>query len=103
MDARRPRRRTRLAQAWSLPVAVDFRCQDLLDNETENYVGHLGYGRDDRLAERVRTADLLIAVGAAPGDVTTDGFTLLPHDGSGPRLVQVLPDAQPLASCTGPN
>ncbi|MCQ4214409.1 thiamine pyrophosphate-dependent enzyme [Streptomyces longispororuber] len=83
------------AQAWSLPVAVDFRCQDLFDNETENYVGHLGYGRDDQLAERVRTADLLIAVGAAPGDVTTDGYTLLPHDGTGPRLVQVLPDAQP--------
>ncbi|WP_353946149.1 thiamine pyrophosphate-dependent enzyme [Streptomyces sp. HUAS MG91] len=83
------------AEAWSLPVAVDFRCQDLVDNEAETYVGHLGYGRDDLLAERVRTADLLIAVGAAPGDVTTDGFTLLPHDGTGPRLVQVLPEAQP--------
>ncbi|PVE11780.1 thiamine pyrophosphate-dependent enzyme [Streptomyces scopuliridis] len=83
------------AEAWSLPVAVDFRCQDLIDNEAEVYVGPLGYGRDDVLADRVREADLLLCVGTAPGDVATDGFTLLPSDGTGPRLVQVLPDAQP--------
>ncbi|MGI5467178.1 thiamine pyrophosphate-dependent enzyme [Streptomyces sp. CA-132043] len=83
------------AEAWSLPVAVDFRCQDLIDNASEVYAGHLGYGRDDVLAERVRGADLLVSVGTAPGDVATDGFTLLPHDGTGPRLVQVLPEAQP--------
>jgi len=34
------------AEAWSLPVAVDFRCQDLLDNDSEVYVGALGYGRE---------------------------------------------------------
>ena len=83
------------AEAWSLPVAVDFRCQDLIDNDAEIYVGHLGYGRDDALAERLRTTDLLVSVGAAPGDVTTDGYTLLPLDGTGPRLVQVLPESQP--------
>ncbi|MEV5518587.1 thiamine pyrophosphate-dependent enzyme [Streptomyces flaveolus] len=90
-----PRARTGVrewAEAWSLPVAVDFRCQDLIDNEAEIYAGHLGYGRDDALAERVRTADLLISVGTAPGDVATDGYTLLSHDGTGPRLVQVLPE-----------
>ncbi|MGW0811858.1 thiamine pyrophosphate-dependent enzyme [Streptomyces viridiviolaceus] len=83
------------AEVWSLPVAVDFRCQDLIDNEAEIYVGHLGYGRDDALADRVRAADLLLCVGTAPGDVASDGYTLLPHDGTGPRLVQVLPEAQP--------
>ncbi|MGW6399698.1 thiamine pyrophosphate-dependent enzyme [Streptomyces sp. NPDC055134] len=83
------------AEAWSLPVAVDFRCQDLIDNESEVYVGPLGYGRDDALARRVREADLLLALGTAPGDVATDGFTLLPIDGTGPRLVQVLPEPQP--------
>ncbi|MFG2891325.1 thiamine pyrophosphate-dependent enzyme [Streptomyces sp. NPDC048248] len=83
------------AEAWSLPVAVDFRCQDLIDNDAEVYVGHLGYGRADTLAERMRTADLLVSIGAAPGDATTDGFTLLPGDGRGPCLVQVLPEGQP--------
>ncbi|MGW6401326.1 thiamine pyrophosphate-dependent enzyme [Streptomyces sp. NPDC055134] len=83
------------AAAWALPVAVDFRCQDLIDNEAEVYVGPLGYGRDDALAERVRETDLLLCVGTVPGDVATDGFTLLPRDGTGPRLVQVLPNPHP--------
>ncbi|MFE7215541.1 thiamine pyrophosphate-dependent enzyme [Streptomyces sp. NPDC057611] len=83
------------AEAWTLPIAVDFRCQDLIDNEAEVYVGHLGYGRDDALADRVREADLLVGIGTAPGDVATDGYTLLPYDGTGPRLLQVLPEAQP--------
>ncbi|MEV3929033.1 MULTISPECIES: thiamine pyrophosphate-dependent enzyme [unclassified Streptomyces] len=83
------------AEAWSLPVAVDFRCQDLIDNESPVYVGPLGYGRDEALAERVRTADLLISIGTAPGDVATDGYSLLTRDGPGPRLVQVLADSQP--------
>ncbi|WP_306319019.1 MULTISPECIES: thiamine pyrophosphate-dependent enzyme [unclassified Streptomyces] len=87
------------AEAWSLPVAVDFRCQDLMDNEAEVYVGNLGYGRAKALAERVRDADLLVSVGAAPGDVSTDGFRALPTVGDdraeGPQLVQVLPEAQP--------
>ncbi|MGW0683829.1 thiamine pyrophosphate-dependent enzyme [Streptomyces sp. NPDC002754] len=86
------------AEAWSLPVAVDFRCQDLMDNEADVYVGNLGYGRAKALAERVREADLLVSIGAAPGDVTTDGYRALPTvggDEAGPRLVQVLPEAQP--------
>ncbi|POX37637.1 thiamine pyrophosphate-binding protein [Streptomyces sp. Ru73] len=83
------------AEAWELPVAVDFRCQDLLDNDSPCYVGPLGYGRARTLADRVRAADLVIALGAAPGDVLTDGFRLLPPDGTGPRLVQALPEAQP--------
>ncbi|NBE56501.1 thiamine pyrophosphate-dependent enzyme, partial [Streptomyces boluensis] len=83
------------AEAWRLPVATDFRCQDLLGHDSDSYVGALGYGRSDHLAERLRTADLVIALGAAPGDVPTDGFTLLPTDGAGPRLVTALPE--PLA------
>ncbi|MER5179041.1 thiamine pyrophosphate-dependent enzyme [Streptomyces sp. NPDC002896] len=83
------------AEAWQLPVATDFRCQDLIDHDSASYTGHLGYGRADHLAERLRTADLLVSLGTAPGDVPTDGFTLLPYDGSGPRLVTALPAPLP--------
>jgi acetolactate synthase-1/2/3 large subunit len=80
------------AERWALPVAVDFRCQDLIDNDSPSYVGPLGYGRDDRLAARLRDADLVICVGCPPGDVLTDGFELLtPRPGR--TLVQVLPYA----------
>ncbi|MFM9370406.1 thiamine pyrophosphate-dependent enzyme [Streptomyces sp. Da 82-17] len=83
------------AEAWRLPVATDFRCQDLIGHDSPSYVGALGYGRSDHLAHRLRTADLVIAVGAAPSDVPTDGFTLLPADGDGPRLVTALPEPLP--------
>jgi len=75
------------AQRWSLPVAVDFRCQDLIDDDAPVYAGPLGYGRDDRLAARLAAADLVIAVGAPLGDVATDGYAAL----SGQAVVQVLP------------
>ncbi|HEV7626890.1 MAG TPA: thiamine pyrophosphate-binding protein [Streptomyces sp.] len=96
------------AEAWSLPVAVDFRCQDLVAEECEVFAGHLGYGRSDALARRVRTADLLICVGEAPGDVTTDGYSLLdPPDGPGPsrprRIVLVLPESHPPGSQQRPD
>ncbi|MDQ8702723.1 thiamine pyrophosphate-binding protein [Streptomyces sp. LHD-70] len=83
------------AEAWRLPVATDFRCQDLIGHDSPSYVGALGYGRADHLAERLRTADLVIALGAAPGDVPTDAFTLLPTTGGGPRLVTALPEPLP--------
>jgi len=97
------------AEAWSLPLAVDFRCQDLVAEECEVFAGNLGYGRSDALAQRLCTTDLLICVGAAPGDVTTDGYTLLdphsPQDGPAApaltearRIVQVLPESQPPGS-----
>ncbi|MGH3342526.1 MAG: thiamine pyrophosphate-binding protein [Carbonactinosporaceae bacterium] len=83
------------AERWSLPVAVDFRCQDHIDNESPAYVGPLGYGRDPRLAERLHEADLVVAVGTTLGDVPTDGYTLLRVPEPGSRLVQVLPDPDP--------
>ncbi|MFC4493679.1 thiamine pyrophosphate-dependent enzyme [Streptomyces ovatisporus] len=90
------------AEAWSLPLAVDFRCQDLVPEECEVFAGALGYGRSEALAGRLDSADLVICVGAAPGDVATDGYTLLePHDAAGGdarRIVHVLPEPQPPGS-----
>lgn len=86
------------AEAWSLPVAVDFRCQDLIPGDSDIFAGNLGYGRSAALAERLSSADLLICVGAAPGDVSTDGYTLLELP-EGPdasrRIVHVLPEWPP--------
>ena len=70
------RRITAWAEEWSLPVAGDFRTYDLVDHDSPSYVGQLGYGRDDRLAQRLSDADLVITLGGALSDVPTDGFTL---------------------------
>lgn len=72
--------------AWDLPVACAFRRQDILDNRDPHYVGHLSLGMNPALAQRVRDADVLIALGTRLGDVPTDAYTLLPP----PKLAQTL-------------
>jgi acetolactate synthase-1/2/3 large subunit len=81
----------RVAEASRLPVAVSFRSQDVLDNRSPSYVGDLGISPNPALAERVRAADLVVAVGPRLGEITTSGYRLLeaplPHQ----RLVHVHP------------
>ena len=83
---------TDFAQRNALPVAASFRRQDLIDNRHENYCGHLGLGVNPRLAERVRTADLIVAVGSRLGENTTGGYALLTPPAPVQTLVHVHPD-----------
>jgi len=64
-------------EANRLPTACTFRRQDLFDNRLPNYVGDLGLGVNPRLAERVRQADLLLAIGPRLGETATGGYQLL--------------------------
>jgi len=76
----------RFAEANQLPVACAFRYQDLFDNRHPNYVGDVGIGINPKLAQRVRDADLVLAVGPRLGEMTTGGYSLL----SVPRPKQTL-------------
>lgn len=67
----------RFAEANQLPVACAFRYQDLFDNRHPNYVGDVGIGINPKLAQRVRNADLLLALGPRLGEMTTSGYSLL--------------------------
>ena len=69
-----------------LPVLASFRRQDLIDNESPCYAGHLTLGLPAQIKNRVRSADLLIAVGTRLGDIATAGYTMLEP----PRLTQRL-------------
>ena len=64
-------------EANELPVACAFRCQDFVDNRSPSYVGVLGVAMDERLAARLRDADLVLAVGGRLGEVPTRRYTLL--------------------------
>jgi len=68
---------TAFAEANDLPVGVSFRCQDLIDNTHRNYAGHVGIGIDPALAARVKSADMLLVVGARLGEMTTSAYTLV--------------------------
>ena len=65
------------AEANRLPVTCAFRFQDLFDNRHPNYVGDVGIGINPKLAERLKAADLVLAIGPRLGEMTTSGYTLL--------------------------
>lgn len=65
------------AERFDLPVATAFRYQDYIDNRHACYAGCVGIGVEPKLAEAVRTADVLIVVGARMGEATSGGYSLL--------------------------
>jgi acetolactate synthase I/II/III large subunit len=86
----------RFAEANYLPVACAFRYQDLFDNRHPNYIGDVGIGINPKLAQRIKDADLVIAVGARLGEMTTSGYTLLDAPLPAQSLVHVHPSAEEL-------
>ena len=87
---------TAFAAHFELPVACAFRRQDLIDNLDDHYIGEAGLGMDPRIAQRVRDADLIIAVGARLGETTTQGYALLDVPHPKQRLVHVHADPDEL-------
>ena len=84
------------AERIGLPVATAFRRQDAISPTSRVYAGNLGYGPNPKLVERVRAADLVIAVGARLGEATTDGYSLISPDHPGQQLIHVHPDPDEL-------
>ena len=84
------------AERIGLPVATAFRRQDAISPASPVYAGSLGYGPNPKLVERVKNADLVIAVGARLGEATTDGYTVLTPDHPGQQLIHVHPDPNEL-------
>ena len=64
------------AEANRLATASTFRRQDRIDNLHPCYAGDLAIGPSPKLAERVREADLVIAVGSRLGEMVTSSYTL---------------------------
>jgi acetolactate synthase-1/2/3 large subunit len=79
----------RFAEANALPVLASFRRQDLIDNDHACYAGHLGLGMPPHLQQRVKGADLIVALGTRLGDITTMTYSLLRPPRVSARLVHV--------------
>jgi acetolactate synthase I/II/III large subunit len=80
-----------------------FRRQDRFDNEHPSYVGDVGIGLNPALKQGVAEADLLIAIGARLGDMTTGGYTLLDLPAPKQRLVHVHADIAELGRVFQPS
>ena len=86
------------AARFDLPVAAAFRYQDYMDNRHRCYVGCVGLGVEAKLAQAVKTADLLIVVGARMGEATSSGYTLLDVPNPKPFLVHIHPSPDELGT-----
>ena len=84
------------AQRIGLPVATAFRRQDAISPYSPVYAGNLGYGPNPALIERVKQADLVLAVGARLGEATTDGYSVITPDHPGQQLIHIHPDPDEL-------
>jgi acetolactate synthase-1/2/3 large subunit len=84
------------AEKIGLPVATAFRRQDAIDPASPVYAGNLGYGPNPKLIERIRQADVVLAVGARLGEATTDGYTVPAPDHAEQLLIHVHPDPEEL-------
>jgi acetolactate synthase-1/2/3 large subunit len=84
------------AERIGLPVATAFRRQDAIAPDSPVYAGNLGYGPNPRLLERIKAADLVIAVGARLGEATTEGYEVPTLEHPGQLLVHIHPDPEEL-------
>src|SRR5271165_936943 len=94
---------TRFAEANDLPVCCSFRRQDIVDNRLPCFVGDLGTGASPSLVARVKQADLLLAVGARIGEITSQSYSLLGIPEPGKVLVHVHASAEELGRVFRPN
>ncbi|MFZ6862280.1 thiamine pyrophosphate-binding protein [Undibacterium sp. Ji67W] len=81
------------ASSNHLPLACAFRFQDLIDNTHPNYIGDVGIGINPKLAQRIKDADLVIAIGPRLGEMTTGGYTVLEAPIPQQKLIHIHSDA----------
>jgi acetolactate synthase I/II/III large subunit len=86
----------RFAAANDLPVCCSFRRQDIVDNRLSCFVGDLGTGASPALVARFKAADLVLAVGARIGEITSQSYSLLGIPEPGKLLIHVHTAAEEL-------
>jgi acetolactate synthase I/II/III large subunit len=86
----------RFATAQRVPVAVTWKNQDVFDNGSDLYAGHLSFGTLATQRKILAEADLIIAVGTRLGDVASLGFTLPRAPQPSQTLVHIYPDGKPI-------
>jgi len=78
--------------ANNLAAAASLRCQDVMSSDDPHYVGDCNLAISPELANTVRNADLLIAIGPRLGEITTQGYTLVQPPVPRQKLVHIHAD-----------
>jgi acetolactate synthase-1/2/3 large subunit len=86
----------RFAEAQRIPVAVTWKNQDVFDNRSSLYAGHLGFGAPVKLREVLSAADLVIAAGTRLGDVASLNYSFPEAPQPKQKLVHIYPSGGPI-------
>jgi acetolactate synthase-1/2/3 large subunit len=70
--------------------------QDVFDNGSPLYAGHLGFGNPPRHREALARADLIIAAGTRLGDVASLNYSFPAAPQPAQTLVHIYPDGEPI-------
>ena len=79
------------AEASDIPVLAAFRFQDQFDNFSPVYCGEAGVGMPAHVKGLIRDADVILAINARFGEMTTDAYTLLAVPYPAQTLIHVHP------------
>jgi acetolactate synthase I/II/III large subunit len=85
-----------VATRLGLPVVTSWRRKDRFDNSHPHYAGELGLGANPGLVQALRSADLLLVVGARLTENATQGYSLIDQPFAGERLVHICADPDAL-------
>ena len=86
----------RFVERFDLPVGTSFRRQMLFPADHPNYAGDVGIGPNPKLAERVKSADLLILAGGRMSEMPSSSYTLIGVPSPRQTLVHVHAGAEEL-------
>lgn len=85
-----------LVRRSNIPVAVSFRCHDLIDNHMPQFIGEAGVGMALHLKEAIAQADVILALGIRFGEMTTDAHRLFAVPEPQQKILHVHPCADEL-------
>lgn len=84
------------AERFQIPVGTAWRRLECFDQRHPNAAGHVGWAMTAELRQRVRDADLILAVGTRLGEATTEGYSVIESPMPRQKLIHVYPDASEL-------
>jgi acetolactate synthase I/II/III large subunit len=84
------------AEAFRVPVGTTWKNQDIFDNGSSLYAGHLGFGAPKAHRDLLANADLILAIGTRLGDVASLHYTLPAAPEPLQKLIHVYPSSAPI-------
>jgi acetolactate synthase-1/2/3 large subunit len=93
----------RFAERFALPVATSYRRAPLFDALHPCYAGDLGIGANPKLIERIKRADLVIALGGRLNEIASQSYALFDIPGPSAKLVHIYPGAEEIGRVYSPH